>query len=205
MTKDEFKLWLTYHADTFAGLREWFGKATDQQATQDAWFRVIGEAELDHAKQATDKLFADPGRKVFGFNDHPAAIAQLAREIRWEGMLRSQDEYHSTDRYACHRCRDAGIRTVWHPKTMRDVYQGKPAKRYVTAVACNCRAGEKRKESNDAVPSRKPLVMLDETVMVITGGPSDRKSFEYLTRNIDALQKNTVKNSPNYETAFDDF
>ena len=211
MNDAEFDQWLKYHCDAFPMLTEWLGGLPNPQGTKRHWYRCLQDVRLEYAKKATDSMLAS-GTKVYkstGYQEHPAEVARIARELAFSDRLPKSSTDFGPERYRCKHCLDTGYTTVWHPKTMAAVLRQEPKpKKYVCSVACDCEAGATAKHNNDSLEGklqRPEIPRFDETVMVRCAGRSDKESFAYLVRNIDQIHDNTTAAMDNYDPALADF
>lgn len=152
MNRLEFDEWFKYHGASFTSLHSWLAKYDGCKPgiaeILANWFRVLRPIELADAKAGTDALFAGEVEKPKGgFDDHPALIARLGRKKQRRVVAKPPPPgpriIDGVETCRCLKCRDYGLRTVWHPETMARVAKNLPGPLRTASVRCTCEAGDR--------------------------------------------------------------
>ena len=78
MSDREFTRWLSVHCCHFPYVRSWLANLDDGEKTQEAWRRVVRPLDYLDACMASDTMLEDADTKKLQYQDHPAAVRQLA-------------------------------------------------------------------------------------------------------------------------------
>lgn len=154
MTDREFREWLDYHKAGFTGLGKFLaslptvggddGPGRTEVLTR--WARCLRDTDLADAKAASDLLFSGEEADPKGYDRHPAAVREIARRITKRKPTASHEPriIDGVETFACLACCDGGARIVWHPATMKAIWEqtGKVTP-YTCAVRCTCAAGKR--------------------------------------------------------------
>ena len=206
MTKDEFHEWRRYHCSKFPGLVKWLasfdkpkaGDGGEEVATRpevlQSWFRSLSSISLDAAKHATDLMGSAAYPEPRGYERHPIAVAQIARDEggtqRKRGNVSSQrgpefiplGKGRCEERFKCGLCRDYGMVEVWSAAAMRAVMDrtiaSLPVPHRRNTVKCTC-------EASHGIGID---VRYDERLMLPTTlGVEKPEAIEQLTEHVDAV------------------
>lgn len=166
MNYDQFQQWLAHHSAKYSGLTKWIGLLPAREKTLQAWYYAMRDVDLDHAKQASDRIFAGVEPEPHGWDRHPSTIRAIALRLADE----ARDEWRPAvvdgeQVYRCAVCLDQGYVSVWSPPAMdaarrgelRDFLKQKWKPRTV-AVACKCTLGRSI-SAKCGVPGLTPVLL----------------------------------------------
>ena len=150
MTEAQFDSWFAYHASAFSGLMTWHDRLPDPKATLAHWFRLLAPVELETAKAATDKLFAEASRTP-PFDQHPELVRRTALAIAEDRRREDgQRAFAATgvDSTECPHCDDYGLVRVrafgaMLKRATRLYGSLEKASRQTCGMRCNCSAGDR--------------------------------------------------------------
>lgn len=141
MTGEAIKLLAEYFPD----FRDWVVRSG---AKSPGYTRVI-ESRLSSApewalRRACEELLGSgdatrPHRIPFLVADRAKRLCRNAETGRLRAATNGQETY------ACLRCRDSGLVTIYHPRTLALARRGElvPGRVYTAAAACTCEAGRR--------------------------------------------------------------
>jgi len=107
VTSGDFHQWLDRHSALFPTVERWLaGNNPDDPvsgersiAIQAAWFKILGNTTLDHARAASERLYLEGTLEKVAKGDHARAVLAAARDIskqgQWTGgkYARPREEY----------------------------------------------------------------------------------------------------------------
>lgn len=156
MTDEEFSRWLQHHQAAYPSLSDWLARVTRQtdgeatttpEAIMACWANILADVPYDAAIAATDAMARGDEEEPRGYDRHPAAIRAMARRIaaRRATMHTRPIRIDGQETYACPRCLDSGVVTIYHPRTIAAARRGMltPGTVYTAAAACSCQAGRR--------------------------------------------------------------
>lgn len=169
MTEAEFRRWFQRHTAAFPGLRSWLAKmpptGNDGLAGQSEilqnWATVLRDVDFLDAMAATEALARGDEEEPGAYDRHPSAVRAIARRLAAQ-RIRSRRPLivDGEETYACLRCQDTGLVTIYHPRTLALARRGEltPGRLYTAAAACTCEAGRRHAWLMRYSPDRDILV-----------------------------------------------
>lgn len=155
MTESEFRQWLSHHTAAFPAIRSWLAKLpagerdglAGQAEVLRAWDRILRDVPYEDAIAATDALARGDEEEPRAYDRHPAAVRAIARRLAAQrGRGRPGPAIlDGQETYACLVCRDSGLVTIYHARTLALARRGEltPGRVYTAAAACQCNAGRR--------------------------------------------------------------
>lgn len=192
MTYDEFKNeWLPYHVAKFEGIVGWMRKlagvisdgkiGATRTDVMTSWHRTLARYSVEEAKTATDLMGGEEFPEPRGYYKHPLSIAHICKKLRGGSGKPSKRQQgprvmsDGTESFTCPVCRDWGLVTIYHPKTVNQCRQAREiARRYVYTATARCSCNERH---------HKDLLQYDPKLDLIA--PVDYATDEALTALID--------------------
>ena len=132
MKRSEVKLWIDYHAELFPGWK--YGpEATAARAMAFASiFKALAKIDLEHAREASDRMLEGTIKRPFRDEEHIAAIVAGARVVKSQRYAQDHPVVDGQRTVACPFCQDTGFVICWR-RNLEDQM----------AVLCSCAAGDK--------------------------------------------------------------
>lgn len=129
MIRIDFDSWLSHHLARFTDAAGWLEKFKEGSSTKpsreavvNAWYGILKDVELRHAKEATDLLAA--GKEEFSgrsYDDHPKTVRAIAFKVA--GIQKSKRKQQRTIDgefvVDCPVCLDSGFVWIYHPSLLK--------------------------------------------------------------------------------------